>query len=83
MKSVKELAKGTTKGDLANEIYKGMTFDVSVPQDWLNSAVDKLGCDYGFFLSGVVWLYEQGSLWGSPAPLTTDHRLLLAQLGSE
>ena len=80
LKQIDQLERGITKGALAAQVYSGATYDVAIPQQWLDKAVEQLGVEYSLFLSGVVWLYPTGCPVGILAPLTIDHLYWLFQL---
>jgi hypothetical protein len=82
LQQIDELETGITKGELAKQVYGDATYDIAVPQPWLDSVVEQLKVDYHVFLSGVVWLYPDmpsthSPLLGLPAPLTIDHLVWL------
>lgn len=64
---------GLTVGELAELLYPGATFDYAMPQFWVDDMVKA-----GFDPRGqVVWLYEKGSSFGRPAPLTAEAYMAL------
>ncbi len=85
LKQINQL-DGITKGELAKQVYGDATYDIALPQQWLDDAVEELGVDYHVFLSGVVWLYpnpdspKSGTILGLPAPLTIDHLVWLRKV---
>lgn len=68
---------GTTVGELAAAIYHDITYDISLPQEWLNQ-VEK---STGVYLAGsVVWGYPTAfRMFGCPLPLTVEAADLLAE----
>jgi hypothetical protein len=57
-----------TKGQIAEQVYGGLTYDCSLPQPWVNE--HEIG-EEGIL--GIVWLYDEsagGS--GRPAPITLE-----------
>lgn len=67
--SINDLSDGMTKGELAKQLYSGQTYDVSLPQKWVNDFKTKTGFDP---VSQVVWLYTDRDSIGRPAPLTKE-----------
>ena len=69
-----ELTGFDTKGDLINSYPQldGVTYDVALPQEWLNS----FGKDYYLVRSFTVWVYSFGDsvklITGFPQPLTAE-----------
>lgn len=62
-----------TKGQMAKELYGGYTYDLALPQGWVDKFARITGQPSwkvpGFF----VWLYIGGGpITGQPAPLTLD-----------
>ncbi len=71
-----KLPAGTTKGDLCQMVAPQVTFDVALPQGWVNHVTSQ-----GFDPRGqVVWAYPQGYVCGMPMPLTTEARAELYRL---
>lgn len=66
--SVVDLPEGTTKGELAERLYPGVTFDTALPQPWVNEC-QALGFDPR---PGFVWGFPAGLIWGTPLPLTAE-----------
>ena len=57
-----------TKGELANELYGAHTFDLALPQPWVDACRDR-----GYDVRGeCVWIYRHGFICGEPAALTLD-----------
>lgn len=50
------------------------TFDYALPQNWVDDMVARVGDPRGHF----VWLYEKGSCFGVPRPVTHEgmHQLM-------
>lgn len=66
-----------SKGQMAERLYSGQTFDCSLPQSWIQVATDCAPAGM-HVASHFVWLYPNGSLLGRPAPLTKQGIELLA-----
>lgn len=70
----------------------GFVFDYSIPQKWLDGAVDYLdetgasvpagfSNHYCVFVAGVVWLYDEiGRVFGRPFPVSVEAENLLLLL---
>ena len=66
----------TTKGDLIARVAPQVTYDVALPQGWVNHITDR-----GFDPRGqVVWSYPKGTVFGLPMPLTQEARSALIGL---
>lgn len=65
-----------TVGELAEQLYPGMTYDTSLPQEWVNYCTARVFDPRG----QVVWLYPDRDLLGIPAPLTQEAMLNLCAL---
>jgi hypothetical protein len=68
---------GATVGQIAEELYRGVTYDTALPQTWVDTMQNR-----GFDPRGVVvWGYPEGNtLYGQPLPLTVEAALMLANL---
>lgn len=73
-------ARHISRGELAAELYPETTFDLALPQPWVNrhaaafSEAVRIPCPGGETVGadlpcGFVWIYPQGSIFGEPAPL--------------
>ena len=55
------------KGDLAKMMgLEGVTYDTTLPQEWLDMQVKTSGINYNLFLSTTFWVYDEGSIYGRP-----------------
>lgn len=58
----------TIKGDLAKQLYPDHTYDLALPQEWVNKMTTE-----GFDPRGhAVWIYQHGFVFGEPAALTQE-----------
>lgn len=76
-------ATPTSKGELAEKLYSGMTYDCALPQSWLDDATAR-GMDTlvgGWLASHFITLYPDS---GVPyiAPITADGVKIVAILAS-
>ena len=64
-------ARKINKGELAEELYEGQTFDYALPDGWVRQYEYDFEFQFGVRLIGAfVWLYdEQAPVFGRPAPL--------------
>ena len=69
-------------GEVANNIYKGMTFDTAKPQQWMDfhSHGDSERYD---LLRLTVWLYTDKFPYGVAAPLCQESKDLLDTINRE
>lgn len=76
MKSVYKLDKlHITKGELAEQLYPGQTWDGALPQPWVDQhwAAFEAATGIENFCGGFIWLYDdRAPLFGRPAPLHTE-----------
>jgi len=73
----------STKGDWADAIYPGLTYDCALPQDWLNqiASTAPASLDYHALLFTIVYAYPPGNACGLPAALCRETRDYLHSLG--
>ena len=70
--TLSRLPAGTTKGALIDRVAPQVTYDITLPQDWVNLTTAR-----GFDPRGqVVWAYPHGL----PMPLTEEARTALIGL---
>ena len=66
-----------TKDELARILYPGVTFDIALPQDW----VDRVSHEHFDPRTNVVWGYtKRCTILGEPLALTTEAYLSLLYL---
>ena len=56
------------KEQAAQRMYPGVTFDMALPQDWVDMMIDKHDADVR---PHFVWGYEN-SMMGCPLPVTAE-----------
>ncbi len=61
---------GTNKSDTAKLLYPGISFDTTLPQDWVNSATRPTPANQIDIRPHFIWGYPAGSLLGRPLPIT-------------
>ena len=64
---------------LYEDRYEGHCFNYSIPQQWADWVVEKLGVTYRDVYQ-FVWYYSPESVYGEPLPLTENARQILIQL---
>jgi hypothetical protein len=79
---LESLPKRITRGELAERMFEGETYDMALPQQWVNHVLEHLpearSPEWGSFYFGFVWLYdEQAKHCGRPAPLFREAREML------
>ena len=62
------IKEARTVGEVAEEVYNGITFDYALPQYVVDHAREA-----GFEMRGnFVWVYPKGSFSGQPGPITKE-----------
>ena len=66
--------------DLARRLYPGLTYDSALPLDWVRTILALTGDSPADWPTKCIWGYPEGSLLGTPLPLTIEAQELLDSL---
>ena len=70
------------KDQIAERMYPGVTFDVALPQPWVDM-MQELIYPKVEVPPHFVWGYPEGNMGGIPLPISTEGAGMMYQLASE